>query len=295
MSSMKKPDISSNERCSVQNKRRVRRSHEIVQCEHSIRDNRSTHTIHDGRKEFLPDSRSESITSSVYSRRRPVKRRIMASIRRSLDTWIILAALGLILYRAHHVVSANLVGFADENVHFRIPIDPTEASILGSFTETLSSLTVEIFSAPKPFRGTDNSTIRRAIESWSRLQPKPKITLLGGEAGYFEAARDFGLNIEPRVDKTFLGVPLFNAMVDRANRSAAQVAVVINGDVLLYDDFMQTIRKVVASFQDFLIVGARYDVDELPADAETDLSRIRSHVVKHGMLHTYGGMDGKSP
>jgi hypothetical protein len=213
---------------------------------------------------------------------------------RGLDTWILLTALGLVLYRAHYVVNANLLGFADEKVHFRIPVDANEASILGSFKKTLSSLTVEIFSAPKPFLGNDNSTNRRAIESWSRLRPKPKITLLGSEAGYFEAAKDYGLNIEPRVDKTFLGVPLFNSMVDRANRSGAQVAVVINGDVLLYDDFMQTIRKVVAGFQDFLIVGARYDVDELPADAETDLSRIRSHVVKHGMLHTYGGMDGKS-
>lgn len=70
---------------------------------------------------------------------------------------------------------------------------------------------------------------------------------------------------------------------------------IINGDILLFDDFIQTVKKVVSNFEHFLIVGARYDIDELPKDLSEDdpqyTRKIREHVLSTGTLHTYGGMD----
>lgn len=166
---------------------------------------------------------------------------------------------------------------------------------IGDYSDKLDSLTLEIFSAPKPFVGEDKSNNERAIKSWLRLKPTPKVTLLGYEIGYDEAAKDFGINVERRVDKNFLGVPLFNSMLQRANDSKEMISVIINGDILLFNDFMQTLRKVVSNFEHFLLVGARYDIDELPPKLdETDpqyTRKIREHVLATGTLHTYGGMD----
>jgi Nucleotide-diphospho-sugar transferase len=121
------------------------------------------------------------------------------------------------------------------------------------------------------------------------------VTLLGQSPGYEAAATKFGLDLVRGVDKTFLGLPLFNSMVYHANMSTASVAVIINGDVLLYDDFVTTILKVSRSFQNFMVVGARYDIDSLPTNLpEWDQlypAMIRKHVHATGTLHTYGGMD----
>jgi beta-arabinofuranosyltransferase len=166
---------------------------------------------------------------------------------------------------------------------------------VGDYSSRLDSLSIELFSAPKPFIGEDKENNERAIKSWLRLSPKPQVTLLGHETGYYEAAEEFGLNIEKRVDKNFLGVPLFNSMLQRANNSKALVTVIVNGDILLFDDFVQTLRKVITNFEHFLVVGARYDVDKLPDNVDEDdpqyTRAVREHVLSTGTLHTYGGMD----
>lgn len=167
--------------------------------------------------------------------------------------------------------------------------------MVGDYSSRLEQFSMEIFSAPKPFINEDKENNERAIKSWLRLSPTPKVTLLGHESGYDEAAEEFGLNLEKRVDKNFLGVPLFNSMLQRANNSNALITVIINGDILLFDDFVQTLRKVISNFEHFLVVGARYDVDKLPEGIEeTDPQynkAVREHVLATGTLHTYGGMD----
>lgn len=155
--------------------------------------------------------------------------------------------------------------------------------------------TIEIFAAPKPFIGTDNDVNLRAIRSWQALNPKPHITLLGNEVGYETVATEYGLNLHSDIDKTFLGVPLFNSMLNVANRSSADVSVIINGDIILLQDFVNSIRTTRQRFKDFLVISARYDLQELPSDiAEGDddfYSKLRAYTLKKGAMHTYGGMD----
>lgn len=166
---------------------------------------------------------------------------------------------------------------------------------LGDFSHKLDDFSVEIFSAPKPFIDQDAIANKRAIRSWLRLNPQPQVTLLGYETGYDEAAAELGLRLERRVDKNFLGVPLFNSMFEHANNSKATITVIINGDILLFDDFMTTLKRIVSTFDHFLIISARYDVDNLPTDLdESDpeyTKLVRNHVWDTGTLHTYGGMD----
>lgn len=156
-------------------------------------------------------------------------------------------------------------------------------------------LTIEIFSAPKPFIGPDKEDTLRAIRSWQNLNPQPNITLLGYETGYDTVVEEYGLGIQPDVDKTFLGVPLFNSMFHIANQSNAKVSVIINGDIILLQEFIDTIRTVMRRFEDFLVISARYDLTELPANLTESnpnfYQELGTYARENGILHTYGGMD----
>lgn len=223
-----------------------------------------------------------------YSRRGSKSASATAS---GVSSWLFFWSVALLAFSLLQLRGQNSAYFA---TRFALP-EHAAGEKIGDYSHRLDSLTVEIFSAPKPFVGEDKKNNERAIKSWLRLRPQPKVTLLGYETGYDQAARDFGINVEHRVDKNFLGVPLFNSMLQRANESKETIAVIINGDILLFDDFIQTIRKVVSNFEHFLIVGARYDIDALPKDvSENDehyTRTIREHVLSTGTLHTYGGMD----
>ncbi|GAB0491783.1 hypothetical protein MMPV_003038 [Pyropia vietnamensis] len=127
-------------------------------------------------------------------------------------------------------------------------------------------LTVELFTAPKPFVGDDGKNQLRALESWLALTPPPAVTLLGDGAGIGDVAAAYDLRWLPDVDANVLRVPLFNAMFDITNRTTADVAVLLNADILLFDDFTFALRRLQSSLPDphWLLVGARWDVDSLP-------------------------------
>lgn len=203
------------------------------------------------------------------------------------------------------VVSVGLV-FYELFIQFRLRIQHPRISVIHENTNTAQNdrllqnddnvpFSFEIFSAPKPFIGNDKDVNLRAIRSWQNLEPKPRITLLGYESGYDTVATEYGLHIQPDIDKTFLGVPLFNSMLNAANQSKATVTVIINGDIILLQEFVDTLRTVLHRFNDFLVISARYDLEELPANiSEEDvdfLSKLRLHALQNGSLHTYGGMD----
>lgn len=170
-----------------------------------------------------------------------------------------------------------------------------EKLALSHHAHRAKSFDIEIFSAPKPFVGQDKQVNLRAIRSWKRLVPTPKITLLGHDVGYDDVAEEYGLHIRRDVDKTFLGVPLFNSMFHIANHSNATVAVIMNGDIVLLDDFMTTIKRILTRFENFLLISARYDLDKIPEDVEESSenfnAKLKNYALRHGVLHTYGGMD----
>lgn len=58
-----------------------------------------------------------------------------------------------------------------------------------------------IFSCPKPFRGHINIIQRNAIRSWTLLQARPEIILIGNEEGTAEVCKEFGLRHIPDVER----------------------------------------------------------------------------------------------
>lgn len=159
---------------------------------------------------------------------------------------------------------------------------------------------LHFFTAPKPFLGPDRYIQLRALESWLALSPRPVITLLGEGEGYAEVVRRYGLRWERGIDASFLGVPLLNSMLHATRRSVGVVTVLLNADIILFDDFPYALRKIRRDFPlGWLAVGARWDVQDVPGDVVGPGRRL-DEAVRHlavdiarqnGTLHTYGGID----
>lgn len=197
-----------------------------------------------------------------------------------LSTLVVLTVVPLLMRFLGGAQVASLLG--QENINF--------AQSLLARSEGLPS--IEIFSAPKPFVGADRELNLRAVKSWLALVPEPRVTLLGWEAGYEEATA-LGVGVDIGIDRNFLGVPLFNSLLERANRSNADVAVLINGDIILGQEFVTVLERVRQHFMNYLLIAARYDIDSIPEgyDADSRSDKLRHHVDEVGQLHTYGGMD----
>lgn len=155
---------------------------------------------------------------------------------------------------------------------------------------------LHLFAAPKPFVGIDAHHQLRALKSWLALRPRPHITLLG--SGFNQIARRYGVRSHA-VDTTFLGVPLFSAVVAAANAtqpSNADVVVLLNADIVLFDDFSIVITKLRRVFgTSWLALGGRWDIDQIPHSPRFRLPRaarlLAARVRDLGTLHTYGGVD----
>lgn len=159
---------------------------------------------------------------------------------------------------------------------------------------------LHIFAAPKPFVGVDGQHQLRALRSWLALRPRPKVTLLG--SGLEHVAHRYGVRAQD-VESTFLGVPLFSAVVAAANatrpisgKGQSDIVILLNSDIVLFDDFSVAIGKLGRSFdRSWLALGGRWDVDSIPRAPRFGVAKIEqtlsSFVREAGTLHTYGGVD----
>lgn len=165
---------------------------------------------------------------------------------------------------------------------------------------------LSIFCAPKPYTGEPNDPQRRALLSWLRLSPSPKIVLLGEDASFYALAKEFPgrIDVEPDIDYNFYGVPLFHSIVARAQAADTELSMIINGDIILLNDVMLALGKVLGNFNQWVLTAARWDVSEdfpFSFDPEVIASsgkssaalekEIRDYTREHGSLHTYGGVD----
>ena len=150
-----------------------------------------------------------------------------------------------------------------------------------------------IFSVPKPFQGQISIIQYNAIKSWARLKPSCEIILCGDDLGVREAATELGTGHIPNVSKNEYGTPLLNSVFARVHGIASQrLLCFVNTDIILLSDFVKAVQRV--SFQKFLAVGQRWDVDLMePWDFEQlDWEeRLRRYVADHGELHPPAGSD----
>jgi hypothetical protein len=119
-----------------------------------------------------------------------------------------------------------------------------------------------IFATPKKFIGHIGVIQRNAIQSWTRMSPRPHIILFGTEAGAAEIAREFGLVYVPEIKCNQWGTPLVSDLFEQAEKlSASPVLSYVNSDIVLFDDFAQAVARIAALAPKFLMVGRRIDLD----------------------------------
>ena len=119
-----------------------------------------------------------------------------------------------------------------------------------------------VFSIPKAFRGHVSITQRNAIASWTKLEPRPEILLLGSDEGTAQVARELGVRHIPEVGCNEHGTPLVREIFHRAERrSPAGVMCYVNADIVLTSDFVWAVARVRKKLNKFLIISKRINLN----------------------------------
>lgn len=151
-----------------------------------------------------------------------------------------------------------------------------------------------IFTLPKPFRDGDAVRQRNAISSWTRLDPRPRVIVIGDEDGAEAACSDIGAEFLPGVERNEFNTPLLSDAFRIAEQaSSAEYLCYINADIVLLSDFTVQVARV-AGGSPFLLVGQRTDIDlEIKIEfGNLDWERkLRSELRSRGSLHGPTGLD----
>lgn len=152
-----------------------------------------------------------------------------------------------------------------------------------------------LFAMPKAFAGHVGDIQRNAIESWTRLSPRPEIILFGDEPGIAAIAAELGLRHEPVVGRNDCGTPLVDALFGAAqNLATTDIVAYVNADIVLFDDFPAAVDNVRGQVPEFLMMGQRMDydligrIDFTPPDWAANLWQ---DVQENGQLHAETGID----
>jgi len=150
-----------------------------------------------------------------------------------------------------------------------------------------------ICSLPHAFKDVVAIRQENAIRSWQTLWPPPEVILIGDDPGVAEAATRLGCKHEPSIRRNEFGTPLVNSMFEVAQASATHDLVCYtNCDVMLVG-LANAMRVCAEAFDQFLMVGRRWDVDihhawDFVPDWETRLWNATQH---SGKLHSLGALD----
>lgn len=152
-----------------------------------------------------------------------------------------------------------------------------------------------IFAMPKAFRGHIGVIQRNAIASWTHMQPRPHVLLLGNDEGAAEVARELGAHHLPEIERNRWGTPLVSDIFAQAQKlSETPHLCYVNSDIMLFDDFMAALLRVAAWNSRFLMVGRRTDTDITePMDlAQPDWSaQVRDLAHRTGRLQIARNID----
>ncbi len=121
---------------------------------------------------------------------------------------------------------------------------------------------ITLFSIPKPFVGHFGAIQRNALQSWRLLDPRCDILLIGDEPGTAQAANDIGAAHVNKIERNKYGTPLLND-VFRCGESASshRLLCYVNADIILTNEFLDAVQRVMRRKRKFLMVGRRTDLD----------------------------------
>lgn len=149
----------------------------------------------------------------------------------------------------------------------------------------------ELFTIPRTFEGIHKIRQTNAAKSWSRLVPRPRITMFGGDVG--DIALHYGY--WGPVNRNQEGTPLVGeAFLSMERWSLAKdILCYVNSDIILTQDFVDALEKVAKEFDQFLMIGQRWDMNiNVPIDFDDvwDLDLLID-LESRGKLHQPGGSD----
>lgn len=151
-----------------------------------------------------------------------------------------------------------------------------------------------IFSIPKAFKGHFGVIQRNAIKSWSLLQPRAEIILLGKDEGTAEVARELGIRHIPDVATSEYGTPLLDDLFRKAQAAAGfECMCYVNADIILLSDFLRAVEIVQKLMPKSLLVSKRInlDVPELLEFHSGWEEAIKQRARTTGVDEHYSGID----
>lgn len=153
---------------------------------------------------------------------------------------------------------------------------------------------ITLFSAPKPFTNPHIAMIQHnAIRSWTLL-PEVEVILLGEETGLAKAAHELDVNHIPQVKCNANGTPLISSMFELTRENSnSKLLCIVNADMILMPDFVETARRSHMLRDTFVLVSQRWDLDVTQPIEFTDgwEHRLSSMVQHQGSLHRPAGSD----
>lgn len=154
---------------------------------------------------------------------------------------------------------------------------------------------ITLFSAPKPFVNPHIAMIQRnAIQSWKALGEDVEVLVLGEEEGLGQAAQELGVKWIPELERNSDGTPLISSMFEQARRHGqGELLAIINTDILIMSDLVETARSVMKQSESFLIMGQRWDLDvkgPIAFDGAWQ-NGLRQSIRSKGRLHKAKGSD----
>ncbi|MEQ9454787.1 MAG: hypothetical protein RLN76_09390 [Phycisphaeraceae bacterium] len=118
-----------------------------------------------------------------------------------------------------------------------------------------------LFTTPKAFHGHAAVIQSNALRSWSRLDPRPEIILLGDDHGTADIAAELSATHIPDIPLSDEGMPLLSGLFSLAEASTdASHLCFINADIILTDTFWPAARAARRAHNRLLMVGQRYDL-----------------------------------
>ncbi len=131
----------------------------------------------------------------------------------------------------------------------------------------MNSSLLTLFAVPKAFTGDMAWIQGNAIASWTKLNPRPDIILMGQDRGTAEIARELAVEHVPDIETSEFGTPLMHSIFQKAEACTNTPWLgYINADCMLLADFshaMKLLQSELArhAIPEFLLSSQRVEID----------------------------------
>jgi hypothetical protein len=153
---------------------------------------------------------------------------------------------------------------------------------------------ITLFTTTKPFIGKNAIIQTNALKSWKLLKPECEIIVFGDSSGTDKICRDLGLIHIPEIQCNEFGTPLLNDLFEKAKKmSNHEIICYVNADIILMSDFIESIKIILKTEKQFLMVGQRwdYDIDKLLEYTPDWELKLKESVIQSGTIHARTGID----